>query len=56
MQNGEMLADRILQIAKNPVLEQRMKIASRERYLTHYTASAMTEKVTTLYERLKTSK
>ncbi len=50
--NESALAEAIVGIASDPSKEARMRSAARARYLAHYTASGMTERVTELYERL----
>lgn len=46
------LADAVARIATDPVLEARMKKAAYARYLEHYTAKEMTDRVTEIYEGL----
>lgn len=50
--NADALADAIGRIASDPALEARMRRAARERYESSYTAAAMTESVTRVYERV----
>ena len=50
--NADALADEIGRIASDPVLESKMRRAARERYESAYTAAAMTESVTRVYERM----
>lgn len=50
--NAEAFANSILQIACNPKLEAAMRCAAKERYLKYYTAAAMTEAVTEVYEKM----
>jgi glycosyltransferase involved in cell wall biosynthesis len=50
--NAEALANAILQIAENEDIEQRMKCATLERYLSHFTAMKMTREVECVYENL----
>lgn len=50
--DAEALANAILQIAKNPEREERMKQAARERYLSCFTAEKMSREVESVYENL----
>lgn len=50
--DAEALADAILQIAENRELEMQMKNASRERYLSHFTAERMSREVQNVYEQV----
>ena len=50
--NANALADAIGRIVCDPALELQMRRAARERYEQYYTASAMTEQVTRIYERM----
>ncbi len=50
--NADALADAIARIASDPALESRMRLAARDRYEKSYTAAAMTESVTRVYEKM----
>ena len=50
--NADALADAIGRIAADNALELQMRRAARERYEACYTAAAMTERVTRVYERM----
>ena len=50
--DSEAFADAVWRIAKNPALEGEMCAAAHARYLSHYTADAMSARVTALYEGL----
>ena len=50
--NADALADAIGRIVADNALELQMRRAARERYEACYTAAAMTERVTRVYERM----
>ena len=50
--DAQSLADAILKIAQNDVLELKMKLAAKERYLSHFTAEKMSREVQNVYENL----
>lgn len=50
--DSDAFADAVWRIAKNPALESEMCAAAYARYLSHYTADAMSARVTALYEKL----
>ena len=50
--DAEALANAILQIAQNDALEQKMKQAASERYLSHFTAEKMSREVEEVYQTL----
>ena len=50
--DAEALAEAILRVAQNDVLEQKMKQAARERYLSHFTAEKMSREVEEVYQML----
>lgn len=50
--DAEALANAILQIAEDEELEQKMRHAARERYLSHFTAEKMAREVEKVYQNL----
>ena len=50
--DAEALANAILQIAEDAELEQKMRHAARERYLSHFTAEKMAREVEKVYQNL----
>ncbi len=54
--DAEALAHAILQIAEDRELEEKMKLAAHERYLSHFTAEKMSHEVENVYKNLTTKR